>query len=335
MKLRVFIYFFLSAAFLVSATLTLHYFLKAFNYKTTLASNSAAIVTQKTYHFVLIPEEIRNPYWQMVKEGADEAGKENNAIVEYTGPLQTSISEHILYIDEAISSKVDGIITQGLNPAQMTGIINKAVQHGIPVITIDTDAPDSERAAYVGTNNYQAGMEAGLALAKAMDGKANVGIIIGSNVSANQQERVSGFKAALKNYPNIKIAAIEVSDISQIQAAEKTFDIYREHPDVDAFFGASALDALGIASITPSKLTKRPFIIGFDDLPDTLTLIKEDQIDETVAQQPYLMGYKSVQLMVELLQGKKIAKINYTSTTIISKQNMNLENQGLKNGAKP
>jgi ribose transport system substrate-binding protein len=334
-KLRVSIYIFLISAFLVSSAFALNDFLKALHYKTTLANDSTVNGKTKPYHFVLIPEEIRNPYWQMVKQGADAAGKENNAIIEYTGPLQTSINEHILYIDEAIASKVDGIITQGLNPEQMTGIINKAVEHGIPVITIDTDAPNSKRAAYVGTNNYEAGMEAGLALAKAMGGKANVAIIIGSSVSANQQERVSGFKAAMKNYPNIKIDAIEASNISQIQAAEKTFDIYKQHPDVDAFFGASALDALGIASISPSNLTKKPFIIGFDNLPDTLTLIKEGQINETVAQEPYVMGYKSVQLMVDLLQGKKIPPINYTKTTIISKQNINLENQGRNNGAKP
>jgi ribose transport system substrate-binding protein len=332
-KLRVVIYFFLITAFLVSASLTLHFFLKALHYKTALVSDSN--VNPKTYHFVLIPEEVRNPYWQMVKKGADVAGKENNAIVEYTGPIQTSISEHIRFIDEAISSKVDGIITQGLSPSQMTSVINKAVQKGIPVITIDTDASNSKRAAYVGTNNYEAGMKAGQALAQATGGKANVAIIIGSEVSANQQERVSGFKAALKAYPHIKVVAIEPSNISRIQAAEKTYDIYKAHPDVNAFFGTSALDGLGIASVTSTKSGTKPFIIGFDDLSDTLKYIKEGKIDETVAQEPYLMGYKSVQLMVDLMKGKQIPVINNTDITIISIKNLPPENPSLENGGKP
>jgi ribose transport system substrate-binding protein len=332
-KLRVVIYFFLITAFLVSASLTLHFFLKALHYKTALAG--ASLVKPETYHFVLIPEEVRNPYWQMVKKGADEAGKENKAVVEFTGPIQTSISEHIRFIDEAISSKVDGIITQGLSPSKMTSVINKAVQKGIPVITIDTDASNSKRAAYVGTNNYEAGRKAGQALAQATGGKANVAIIIGSEVSANQQERVSGFKAALKTYPHIKVVAIEPSNISRIQAAEKTYDIYKGHPDVNAFFGTSALDGLGIASVTSSKSGTKPFIIGFDDLPDTLNYIKEGKIDETVAQEPYLMGYKSVQLMVDLMKGKQIPVINNTDTTIISIKNLPSENPSLENGGKP
>jgi ribose transport system substrate-binding protein len=332
-KLRVVIYFFLITAFFVSASLTLHFFLKALHYKTALASDS--LVKPKTYHFVLIPEEVRNPYWQMVKKGADVAGKENNAVVEFTGPIQTSIGEHIRFIDEAISSKVDGIITQGLNPSKMTSIINKAVQKGIPVITIDTDASNSKRAAYVGTNNYEAGMKAGLALAQATGGRANVAIIIGSEVSANQQERVSGFKAVLKTYPHIKVVAIEPSNISRIQAAEKTYDIYKAHPDVNAFFGTSALDGLGIASVTSSKSGTKPFVIGFDDLPDTLNYIKEGKIDETVAQEPYLMGYKSVQLMVDLMKGKQIPVINNTDTTIISIKNLPPESPSIENGGKP
>lgn len=311
---------------MISASLTVHFFLKSLHYKTALSSPAA--VNPMTYHFVLIPEEVGNPYWQMVKKGADQAGKENNAAIEYTGPIQTSINEHIRFIDEAISSKVDGIITQGLNPSQMSSVINKAVQHGIPVITIDTDAPNTKRAAYVGTNNFQAGQKAGLALAKATNGKANVAIIIGSAVSANQQERVAGFKAALKTYPHIKIVAIEASNISRVQAAEKTYNIFRDHPNVNAFFGTSATDALGIASIASSNPNTKPFIIGFDDLPDTLKLIRQNKIDETIAQEPYLMGYKSVQLMVDLMKGKKIPKINYTDTIIITKDNLPPNNQG-------
>ncbi|WEG14750.1 sugar-binding protein [Pullulanibacillus sp. KACC 23026] len=333
MKVRGLIYAFLIVGFLASASLGLHFFLKALHYKTVLTNNSGT--KPKAYHLVLIPEEVRNPYWQMVKKGADEAGKENNAVVEYTGPIQTSISEHIRFIDEAISSKVDGIITQGLNPDQMTSVINKAVEQGIPVITIDTDAPKSKRSAYVGTDNYEAGEKAGEALAEATKGRANVAIIIGSKVSANQQERVSGFKNALKNYPHIKIVAIESSNISRIQAAEKTFDIYQDHPDVNAFFGTSALDGLGIASVTSSDPQTKPFIIGFDDLPDTLKDIKEGKIDETVAQEPYLMGYQSVELMIKLLQGKPIPTINYTDTTILDSSNLPPTNSGSEVGGTP
>ncbi|MFC4619346.1 sugar-binding protein [Camelliibacillus cellulosilyticus] len=306
----------LGVAFCVALFFSLYFYLKALRYDT--RETNDPVKHRPKYHFVLVPEEMDNAYWHLVEKGAKDAGKALGAAVEYIGPAQADLERHNDVIEEAIASKVDGIITQGLNTDQMTPVINNAIQHGIPVITVDTDDPESRRAAYIGTDNFQAGRLAGQKLAEATGGKALVGIVTGSFESESQKERVAGFKDVIKHYPGIKIVAIESSHITRIQAAEKTNKILIEHPDVNAFFGTSALDGSGISAVAQRyKKQGSLYIIGFDTLPETLKLLKEGWIDATVSQEPYLMGYKSVQDLVSLINGKQVPEVEYTKTKVI------------------
>lgn len=315
LNIRRYLYPFFVLLLLLSLALTFYFMVKALRINSAYAGQRHFHHPQ--YHFVLIPEETDNSYWRLVKKGADAAAAKYDAVVEYNGPVQSNIDEHIKLTEMATASKVDGIITQGLSN-QMVPVINNAIDQGIPVLTIDTDAPKSRRLAYIGTNNYQAGVLAGKTLAKAMNGHAKVGIITGSFTSLGQKLRVKGFRHAIKAYPGIKIVEIESSHISRIQAAEQTYEIYKNHPDVNAFFGTSALDGLGISAITQQLgKTKSVYILAFDTLPSTLKLMKQGVINATIEQRPYQMGYESVKLMIQTIEGRSVKPIHHLSTKVV------------------
>lgn len=278
-----------------------------------------------SHHFVLIPEEMDNPYWHQVEKGAKAAASRYDAVVEYDGPVQASAEDHMNVMKKAIASKVDGIITQGLSK-DTTPVINNAIQHGIPVVTVDTDAKDSRRQAYIGTNNYHAGKRAGRTLIKDTGGKAKVGIITGSLESAGQKARVKGFRDAIRAESGIKIAAVKPSHISEVQAAEKAYQIFVNHTDVDAYFGTSALDGIGISAAMQSLgQTKDTYILAFDKLPQTLKLMEDGSIDATIAQKPYAMGYQSVKMMAEIKNGKHIAENQSTGLEVIHPSDLPLK----------
>ncbi|HET7616557.1 MAG TPA: sugar-binding protein [Bacillales bacterium] len=315
MRLHRWIYLSLVSMLVLSLSFTIYFMIRGLQFDSHLTK--ASDFHRPRYHFVLIPEEMNNPYWRLVEKGADAAAAKYDAVVEYNGPVQSNINEHKKVMREAIASKVDGIITQGLSESETT-VINKAIQQGIPVVTVDTDMPDSRRIAYVGTDNYAAGVRAGKFLVKATGGHAKVGIVTGSLGASGQQLRVKGFRDAVKKAPGIEIVAVEPSHITRVQAAEKTYEIFKNHPDVTAFFGTSALDGIGIAATVQSLgKTKDVFILSFDTLPDTLKLMKKGKIGATVAQEPYEMGYKSVELMVNIANGKNVDGSNLTPTKII------------------
>jgi ribose transport system substrate-binding protein len=314
-KIRNVMYISLGVLLLVSLSFSAYFVLKTLEFSPTLKETAAS--DRPDYHFVLISEEVGNPYWNRVKLGATDAGKKLNAVIEYKGPVQSSTELHVKAVEKAIAAKVDGIITQGLDQNLITPVINKAIQKGIPVITVDTDAPASRRSSYVGTNNYQAGYLAGKTLIEDLKGTAKVGIITGTFHSTNQRQRIKGFRHAVKNKTGIEIVATESSNISRIQAAEKAYKIFSEH-NVTALFGTSALDGLGIAAAAQLlEKTVDVHILAFDALPETLKLIKEGTIDATIVQKPYQMGYKSVELMVDIMKGKNVPDVYHTKIRVL------------------
>ncbi|MGX6444450.1 sugar-binding protein [Neobacillus sp. K501] len=285
--------------------------------------NEKKTVTTYKYHFVLVTEELDNEYWRLVEKGAQVAAKENDILLEYVGPKQANIEEHVKTIEMSAASKVDGIMTQGLSDEQFTPLINKIVASGIPVITVDTDAANSNRIAYIGTDNYYSGYLAGQALIADTGGKANVAIITGSFYANHMQQRVLGFQDAVKEAPGINIVTVEESEISRVIATEKTNQILKDYPEVNAFFGTSALDGIEIAKVI-EKYNKQDqiYIIGFDTLPETLELIRRGTIKATVVQEPFEMGYRAVKMMMDLSEGKQVLPIVHTNTQIIRKADL-------------
>ncbi|MBM7654348.1 ribose transport system substrate-binding protein [Neobacillus cucumis] len=283
------------------------------------------------YHFVLVPEELDNEYWKLVEKGAQDAAKKYGVLLEYTGPKQANIDDHVKTIEMSAASKVDGIMTQGLSEEQFTPLINRIVASGIPVVTVDTDAANSRRLTYIGTDNYYSGYLAGKALIADTFGEINVAIITGSFYANHMQQRVKGFENAVKSEKRINIITVQESEISRVKAAEKANQILQDHPEVNAFFGTSALDGIEIAHVV-KKFHKQHqiYIIGFDTLPETLNFIREGTITATVVQEPYQMGYEAVKMMVDHIQGKKVPPIVHTETRILRKADLPVSTQSGK-----
>jgi ribose transport system substrate-binding protein len=314
--------------FLASCTLSVYYGYKVVNQE---IPKEEKALKKFQYHFVLVPEELDNEYWKLVEEGAKAAAKEYGVLLEYTGPKQSNLVEHINTIEKSAAAKVDGIITQGLSDIDFTPLIDRVVAKGIPVVTIDTDAANSRRMAYIGTDNYYAGYLAGKALAEDTNGRANVAILTGSFYTNHQLQRVQGFEDAVKMEKGIKIVTVEESDISRVKAAEKANQILQKHPEVDAFYGTSALDGIEIAQVVEKyKKQNSIYIIGFDTLPETIDYIKKGIIDATVVQKPYDMGYGAVKMMIDIIEGKKTTtpSIIYTDTRIMRVEDVEVREVG-------
>jgi ribose transport system substrate-binding protein len=301
--------------FVVSCSLAVFYGYKVMTHKLPVENKSHQTYN---YHFVLVPEELDNEYWRLVESGAKDAAKKYGVLLEYTGPKQANIDDHLKAIEMSAASKVDGILTQGLSDEQFTPLINHVIADGIPVITVDTDAANSLRLAYIGTDNYYAGYLAGKALITDTKGKANVAIITGTFYANHQQQRVKGFKDAVKAEPGIHIIDVQQSEISTVKAAEKANQLLLEHPEINAFYGTSALDGIGIAQVIEKyKKQREVYVIGFDKLPETLDYIRKGTIKATVVQEPYEMGFRAVKMMIDLIEGKTVPPVVHTETRIM------------------
>ncbi len=272
---------------------------------------------------VLISHVYSNPYWQDIKNGAEEAAKNKNIIVEFQGPDYASVEEGIRLIKMAYASNVSGIITYVQDSSSYNSIINKIIEDNIPLITIDSDAEESKRLAYIGTDNINAGKVGAKEMIKQVGNTGDIGIILGGAEVKNQIERVKGFKSYIEENSNLKITNTESSDSYLLQAELATKKILTDNVDIKALFCASAQDGIGAAkAIKSMNLTGQVKIICFDALPETLDLIEEGVISATIAQNPYVMGQEAVNTIVNIIEGNKVQELQLFDVLVINDKNV-------------
>ncbi|MGP4040088.1 sugar-binding protein [Gracilibacillus sp. D59] len=311
----------LISCFAIAVSFSIYFYMQSKGYQSKI-TDATSKEEVPTYHFALIGEEMDHDYWRLVGEGAKDMEKKYDVFVEYEGPRRSNPEEQLKLLDIAMKSKVDGIIVQALND-KFLPVINQAVEQGIPVITIDTDAPDSKRSAYIGTDNYEAGKLAGKTLVEDTGGKATVGIITGSYDNAHHQLRVEGFRDVVEKEPGIDIVAIEESNITRVIAEEKTHNMLSDHPEITALYGTSALDGIGMVAAAESLgVEESLYMIAFDTLPSNIALLEKGKIDVLIGQKPYEMGFRSVELMLDLMNNREIKDVYHTNASVVRKEDI-------------
>lgn len=272
---------------------------------------------------VLISHVYSNPYWQDIKKGAEEAAKDKNIIVEFQGPDYASVEEGIRLIKMAYASNVSGIITYVQDSSSYNAIINKIIDDNIPLITIDSDAEESKRLAYIGTDNVNAGKVGAKEMIRQVGNTGDIGIILGGAEVKNQIERVNGFKSYIEENSNLKISNTESSDSYLLQAELATKKILTDNVDIKALFCTSAQDGIGAAkAIKSMNLIGKVKIVCFDALPETLDLIEEGVISATIAQNPYVMGQEAVNTIVNIIKGNKAQELQLIDVLVINDKNI-------------
>lgn len=272
---------------------------------------------------VLISHIYSNPYWQYIKQGAEKAAEERNAVIDYQGPGSASVEEGIKFINMAYASKASGVITYVQDEDKYINVINKVASGGIPIITVDSDAENSKRLAYVGTDNIAAGSVAGREMISQIGTEGNVAIIMGGRNVKNQVERVKGFSDYISQNSNLIIKDIQSSDAYLLEAELAAKKIILSNWDIRALFCTSALDGKGAAkALNALGLAGKVKIVCFDDLPETLESIKNGVITSTVVQKPYDMGYKAVNIIMDILEGKECNGTFLTDVLVVRKENI-------------
>jgi len=279
---------------------------------------------------VLISHIKTNPYWAYIRIGAERAASERGAVIEFLGPTTASTEEGLKLFEMATSANVSGIITYVQEEGKYKKKINNAMEKGIPVVTIDSDEEDSERIAYVGTDNVLAGQVAGKEMIEQIGDNGNIAIVMGGKNVENQKERVEGFKNYITSNSNLKIVDQDSSDAMLLEAEIITRKILNRNDKVDALFCTSALDGIGAAKAVNDLNDKNKIkIICFDDLVETLDNVKNGLVAATIVQKSDKMGYKAVNIIMDKIEGKaNVDSKVLTTVDVVKKANIDTYKQG-------
>jgi ribose transport system substrate-binding protein len=252
-------------------------------------------------HFYLVAANTKLAYWQSASAGLDKISKEYDVHADMRGPTAFDPQDQVTEFRSVVALKPAGILVSVSDAKLMGPEIDAAISAGIPVITVDSDAPDSKRLYFIGTNNRQAGRLGGRALVQKMGGKGTV-VFFTNAGQPNLDERLNGYKDILAESPNIHIK--EVVDIKGQGTA--AFD-YTEHAlpltgkdRVDAFVCLEASAGPEVGEVLHRASAKDRVVIAMDLNKDTLDRVKDGTIAATIAQKPFTMAYIGVKMLDDL-----------------------------------
>lgn len=258
---------------------------------------------EKGEHYVLIAANINLPYWQEADAGLRDVAKEMGIEVkaDMDGPSSYSPKEEVDAFQKAIGQHPAGILVSVANPEIFQAPIAAAIASGIPVICLDSDAPDSKRVMFIGTDNFRAGQESGKRMADLLKGHGDI-IVVTIPGQLNLEERLRGVNEALKKYPGVKI----VQTINDEGNSNKAFDavnaiLSAKKQKVDGIICLEASGGAGSASaLHRTDQTGKIAIVAFDKDPETLDWVDRGGINATVVQKPYVMAYYGVKFLDDL-----------------------------------
>src|SRR4030081_3794615 len=255
-------------------------------------------------YYFFVAANLQVPYWQTAGAGFSKAAEASKIRVSFVGPQTYDPKAQRDALDQAVQKKATGILLAVTDPALLKDSIDKAVAAGIPVITIDSDAPASKRLFFIGTNNYQAGFTGGQRLAQELKGKGNV-VIFTMPGQANLQERQRGYKDALDRSPNIKITrVVDIQGDPRIAFDTTTQIVGKERDKVDAFVCLEAQSGKEVAGVLNSYRVPGKVVMAMDADPETLDGIQKGRIPGTIAQKPYTMAFVGLQMLDNLYHHK-------------------------------
>lgn len=276
------------------------------------------------YHFYFIAQSSVDPFWQQIEAGARQAAKDYNVYLEYVAPRFSDPESAYKYMDIAILSATDGIVTYVPNRPSYVELINSADSHQIPVVAVDSDASSSNRVAYVGANSYTFGKEAAKLMIDATKGNAKIAVISNETLQEDSLEydlKMNGFISEIKAYPNMEILKTYTSKLGVISSEEIVQQIINNEPDINAIFTLSASDTLGCARlIVDRNLVGKMALVGTGRSDKIMDYIEKGIIHSTIESDGYSMGYMSVEALVDVKHKKHTPTYIHTQINIQRKE---------------
>ena len=244
-------------------------------------------------------------FWKLAEAGVKKAQAElPNYDLQFKYPAQGTAALQNALMDDLVAAGTDAIMISSVDPKTSIDAFNRIAAQ-VPLFTTDSDAPDSNRIAYLGSSNTDAGVQAGEIAVKALpDGGKCMGFV-GFLGADNAKERIAGFKQAIEG-KGIELVDTRGDDVDFARARSNVDDVLAANPDINCMVGFysynppkiyEALQAAGkLGEIT---------VIGFDEDPITLGAVREGSFAGTVVQDPYQWGYQGMKLMAAYLEGDK------------------------------
>lgn len=300
------------------------------DYKPYLPAKVLATQRKLLIPIVVPVDEKEDPLWYQVKAGARTIAHEIREVgmeTQWVVPKSWDATDQIAVMEELIAKKVDGIALAPVDPDALSKVIDKAVDSGIPVVTFNTDAPESRRMCFVGQDLLTAGRVAGALMGEFLNKEGKVVIITGFHSTLGHRQRLQGFKEQIQKYfPNIEIIGIYENHDKPKEAYNIGQKVLKSCPDLGGIYitaGGPFGAGYAVRDAEKGGIIK---LVCFDLLKETVQLIRKGIVQVSIQQDPFFQGYEPVRILHNylLMHHKPSQEFVFTNLTIACRGNIEM-----------
>lgn len=238
-----------------------------------------------------------NPFFDEVIRGARQASAE---LADYgvTLRMQTMRGycvEEQLRLVEHMRGEISALALQPVNDERVRSLIDDLAEEGVPTVTVNSDIEQTRRVCYVGSDYLAGGRTAAGLVKLATGGQASLGVISGVRTLLGHEQRLRGFQRRLAEIaPGVRCVAVESAMDDAEHSYRVTFDMLTAHPEVDALFVVAAGTTGVCRAVLACGREERVRVLAFDDVPETVDMMRRGLVKAVVCQQPFQQGYRAV-----------------------------------------
>lgn len=254
--------------------------------------------------------DVSNEFAPFIRSGVFRASEELSVNAVFMGPVGADADGQISEI-ETLMDTMDGLAISSVSTDALAPLINRVIEAGIPVVTYNTDNPESERLVFAGQDLVQSGREAGALMGSVLDEN---GVVIITTLDAAAQwsiDRETGAREALGAYPGIEIVQTVNTGTDPQEIYASIENAMLANPNVTGILSLECCSTPAAGEwVDRNGATDRVMVVGFDLLDQTVDLVSEGAIQATIDQAPERQGFEAVNLLVQFLNGETIADLD-------------------------
>lgn len=272
----------------------------------------------------MIPQGKAHIFWQSVHAGANAALRENPGYdLIWTAPQSESdFQGEIQLVEAMINQHVDAICLSPIERKVLSAVVDKAVAQGIPVFIFDSPIDTDKFTAQIATNNYEGGDLAAERIGKVLGGHGKVSVVAVQPGVASTMAREKGFEDRLKSdFPGIQITDKQYGMADFAKSLKVAENMMTANPDLGGMFASNESGSVGAAQAVKNRPGVK--LVGFDSSPQLIEALKKGTVDSLVVQDPFLMGFKTIQAAIKKLQGEMPERIQSLPPALVTRENLN------------
>ena len=249
-----------------------------------------------------------NDAYAAARLGAERtAARLGASVIHYVPQRPDSIEEQIALVGQAIAARPDAVLFVPVHDTAMNGSVRQLNDAGIPLVNLLNRLTEGRFVTFVGSDDYRVGYEIAARLFRHLGGQGEIVILEGVPGAVTSRDRMRGFRAALEQWPGIRVIAARAANYQQETARRVMAELLPGLPRIDGILSAN--DVMSLGAIEAMEAAGRSAaVVGVNALPAAITAIKCGRLLATVDFDALKIACIAAEAAIRHLRGQPVPK---------------------------